>query len=127
MQPIQIKPIYGTNTSDIVSLYHHSRNSNTYQELHDSRITAYNNNWITLFDASNYPTPVLKKTIGKKGKNFIYKTEKNNLLSIWYDLQTNVIEFWGDNYKNRITAMTQIQTNLNKNLQDYNKKQVNNY
>ena len=76
-------------------------------------------------DSSNFPLDVIKQTIGRKGHNFISKTEDNNLLSIWYDSGSNVIEFWGDNYNNRLKAMMQIQNNLNRNLNYYNKKQLN--
>ena len=113
------------DTNNIVELYQNTRNANNYQDLHNHRIMAYNNNWLTQMDSSNFPLDVIKQTIGRKGHNFISKTEDNKLLSIWYDSGSNVIEFWGDNYNNRLKAMIQIQNNLNRNLNNYNKKQIN--
>ena len=111
-------------TNNIVSLYQNTRNAQSISELNYSRVNAYNNNWITLMDTNGYPEKVIVKTIGRKGKNFINKTEKNNLLSIWYDCNSNVIEFWGDNYNNRLKAIKEIHNNLNQNLENYNKNHI---
>lgn len=108
-----------TNFDNIVNLYQNTRKSNNYQDKHNCRVIAYNNNWLTQLQV-NYPDDVIKKTIGRKGCNFIKKTEQNNLLSIWYDSNTNVIEFWGNDYNNRFNAMVAIQNNLNRNLHYYN-------
>ena len=115
-----------TPTFNIVSLYQNTRNSNNYYDTHHCRILAYNNNWLTQMDSANFPLDVIKQTIGKNGFNFKKKTEQNNLLSIWYDSNSNVIEFWGDNYNKRLNAMKSIQNNLNYNLNLYNQKLNNN-
>lgn len=111
--------------NDIVLLYQSARNTNNYQDLHNLRVLAYNNNWLSQIE-THYPIEVIKKTIGRKGCNFIKKTEQNNLLSIWYDSNSNVIEFWGNDYNNRLNAIFAIQNNLNRNLYYHNQKQINN-
>lgn len=60
----------------------------------------------------NIPNEVISMTVGKEGCNFINKTEKNNLFSIWCNKDREVIEFWGMNPVNRQRAMGAILNNL---------------
>ncbi len=102
---------------DIVSLYQYTRNlQNSDNNCDDTRNLAYNLGYYSQIDVSNFPKSVLKMTVGKKGHNFIKKTEQNNLLSIWWDSTSNIIEFWGNNYNHRLNAIKDIQYDLYHNL-----------
>ena len=92
-----------------------------FRNLHNQRINAYNNNWLTLLKTNNYPHEVVLKTLGKNGLNFKTQIKKNNLFNIYYDPNSKVIEFWGLNENNRITAIHNIMYILKINLLNYNK------
>ena len=100
-------------------IYQNARNNQKNEEIINKAIQF---NMYSELDTQEIPNEVIRMTIGYKGCNFIKKTENNNLFSIWFNNERNVIEFWGLNYVQRQKALNQINTNLLNNLKNYKKK-----
>ena len=55
---------------------------------------------------------LMKKLIGHKGYNFISATEKSGIDKIWHNKATNIIEFTGGTYKQRVKAIKMLDKKL---------------
>jgi len=66
-------------------------------------------------NVNDIPKKVLFMTVGKNGINFKKITERNNLFSIWYSVQENLIELWGEQ-QNIQRTIRQLSQNIDKNM-----------
>ena len=90
-----------------------------YIEVNKFKNFAYQQYEYCEIPVKEFPSEVIKMTVGKNGCNFIAKTEKNNIYAIWWDSYANVIEFWGGSEQNRNNARVQILKNIDINLDLY--------
>lgn len=90
-----------------------------YGEANKFKNFAYQQYEYCEISVKEFPSEVIKMTVGKNGCNFIAKTEKNNIYAIWWDSFANVIEFWGGSEHDRNNARSQILKNIDINLDLY--------
>ena len=102
----------------IQDLYHRNQmamEQRNYEEANRIRNFAYENGLYKDINTAGYSKRIILMTIGQKGINFKKITENNNLYSIWYNMEQDIIEFWGET-SNILKAQKYLLTNIDKNV-----------